>query len=222
MADRAAPDRLAQPDGNRVHAIAMPHLRAMRSLVSRNLSREVGWQAWAAGITVLVLSAIVAWRFGFGFEAGAALLLTWALVALSISDMRTYQLPDEITLSFLWLGLLVNINGAFAPLQSAVLGAVGGYLWFWIVAHGARVITGKEMLGHGDFKMLAMIGAWLGVGLLPLVVTLAAMIGTLAGIGLIMHGTHRRGSPIPFGPFLAMAAFAMLIADRAALLGFLV
>lgn len=196
----------------------MLHLKGVQSLVSRNFSREAGRRAWAYGIAVLILSAIVGWRFGPSFEAGAAMLLTWTLVALSILDIRTYQLPDEITLPVLWLGLLANLHGAFAPLQSAVLGAAAGYLWLWIVAHGARIVTGREMMGRGDFKMLAMIGAWLGIGVLPLVVALAAIMGTLVGIGLIMRGTHRRDSPIPFGPFLAMAAFAMLMADRPALL----
>ena len=136
----------------------MLHLKGVQSLVSRNFSREAGRRAWAYGIAVLILSAIVGWRFGPSFEAGAAMLLTWTLVALSILDIRTYQLPDEITLSVLWLGLLANLHGAFAPLQSAVLGAAAGYLWLWIVAHGARIVTGREMMGRGDFKMLAMIG----------------------------------------------------------------
>ena len=157
------------------------------------------------------LSALVAYRFGFGWEMGGALLLTWVLVAIGFIDVDTHLIPDAITLPLLWLGLLFNLRAGFAPLSSAVLGAVGGYLTLWAAYHAFRRLTGKEGLGRGDFKLLAMLGAWLGWQALPVVFVLSSAAGALVGTGLLAFGRHRRGEPLPFGPFLAAAGWLSLM-----------
>jgi len=157
-----------------------------------------------------VMSALVAWRFGFTPGTAFALLLTWALIVLSAIDLDTRLLPDDITLPFLWLGLLVNLGGVFAPLPSAVIGAAAGYLVLWSVYQLFRVLTGKEGMGFGDFKLLAMLGAWLGWQMLPLIVVLSSVIGSIVGIVLLVRG-RERSEPIPFGPYLAGAGWIALM-----------
>ena len=153
----------------------------------------------------------LAWHFGFGLVAVAAIVLTWALIALTFIDFDTQLLPDSITLPLLWLGLLVNINGTFADLRSAVIGAVAGYLILWLVYWLFKAATGKEGMGYGDFKLLAAIGAWLGWQMLPLVILVSAGVGAMVGIGLIVLARHGRNVPIPFGPYLAMAGLIALV-----------
>jgi leader peptidase (prepilin peptidase)/N-methyltransferase len=152
-----------------------------------------------------VLTAYAAWQFGFSWQAAAVFILIWALVALAFIDLDTQYLPDDITLPLIWLGLLVNVQGLFAPLESAVIGAVGGYLSLWLVYHGFRLLTGKEGMGFGDFKLLAALGAWLGWTLLPLVILLSSLIGAVIGIAMIVLADHDRTKPIPFGPYLVLA-----------------
>ncbi len=162
-----------------------------------------------------VLAAIVAAHFGFGWQAGAALLLTWALIAISMIDADRQLLPDIITLSFLWLGLTLNLAGTFTDIRSGVIGAVGGYLTLWLVFHLFRLATGKEGLGYGDFKLLAMLGAWLGWQSLPLVIVLSSAVGATVGIALILVRGRDRNVPMPFGPYLAAAGWlALLWGDR--------
>jgi len=158
-----------------------------------------------------VLAALVAWRFGFGWQALAGALLTWALLALSVIDLDTQLLPDSITLPVLWLGLLLNVNGLFTDLHSAVLGAAGGYLVLWLVYHAFRVVTGKEGMGFGDFKLLAMLGAWFGWQALPLVIVLSSFVGAAVGVALIVVAGRDRNVPIPFGPYLAGAGWLTLM-----------
>lgn len=144
-----------------------------------------------------------------------ALVFSFALLALVCIDLEHYLLPDAITLPLLWAGLLVNLDGTFTDLSSAVIGAAAGYLVLWAVFHLFRLLTGKEGLGYGDFKLVAAIGAWLGWQMLPLVVLLASVAGALIG-GLYLAVSHRgRDHPIPFGPFLAASGWiAMLQGER--------
>ncbi len=154
-------------------------------------------------VTSGLLSGYVAWHFGFGMAASAALLLVWALLALTFIDFDTQLLPDVITLPLLWLGLLFNLSATFVDLHSAVAGAVVGYLVLWGVYWAFKLTTGKEGMGYGDFKLLAAIGAWLGWQMLPLVILLSSLVGAVVGITLIIVARHGRNIPIPFGPYLA-------------------
>ncbi len=158
-----------------------------------------------------VLSAFIAWRFGFGVAALGALVLLWSLIALAFIDLDTQLLPDSITLPLLWAGLLFNLFGTFTDLDAAVIGAVAGYLILWTVYWLFKLCTGKEGMGFGDFKLLAAIGAWLGWKLLPAVILLSAGVGAAIGIVLILVARHGRSTPIPFGPYLALGGLAALI-----------
>ena len=149
------------------------------------------------------LCAYSAWHFGFGWSAAGALLLTWGLVALTAIDIDTQLLPDDITLPLLWAGLLLNLYGVYTNLPNAVLGAAMGYLTLWSVYWLFKLITGKEGMGYGDFKLLAALGAWLGWQLLPLIILLSSLVGAVVGIALIVVFKHGRAIPIPFGPYLA-------------------
>jgi leader peptidase (prepilin peptidase) / N-methyltransferase len=148
------------------------------------------------------LSAYIAWYFGFGFMAWAALGFTWAMITLAFIDMDTQLLPDAITSPLLWGGLLVNLSDGFTDIHSAVVGAVGGYLSLWLVYHGYKLIARREGMGHGDFKLLAAIGAWFGWQMLPLVILFSSVTGAVVGIGLVLFARHGYHVPIPFGPFL--------------------
>jgi len=149
--------------------------------------------------------AYAAWHFGFGLAAFATMAFLWCMIALAFIDFDTQLLPDSITLPLVWAGLLLNLSGTFVDLSSAVIGAAGGYLSLWSVYWGFRILTGKEGMGFGDFKLLAAIGAWLGWQMLPLVVLASSLVGALAGISLMLFAKHGRGVPIPFGPYLAVA-----------------
>ncbi len=144
-------------------------------------------------------------------QALAALPFIWAMIVLTFIDLDTQLLPDAITLPLLWLGLLLNLNGIFVPLSTAVGGAMAGYLSLWSVYWLFKLITGKEGMGYGDFKLLAAIGAWLGWSILPLVILLSSAVGAITGLLLIAAGGHRRSIPIPFGPYLAGGALIALI-----------
>lgn len=157
------------------------------------------------------LSAYIAWHFGFGMAAAGALLFTWAMIALTFIDLDTFYLPDSITLPLLWLGLLFNISGTYAPLPGAVIGAAAGYLSLWSVYWIFKWATGKEGMGYGDFKLLAAIGAWLGWQMLPLTILLSSLVGAAIGIGLIVFAGRGRSVPIPFGPYLAIAGMIALL-----------
>lgn len=158
-----------------------------------------------------VLSVLVAWRFGANLQTIAALALTFALIALSGIDLDTQLLPDSITLPLIWLGLLANLAGLLTDLTSSVLGAVAGYASLWMVFHLFRLLTGKEGMGYGDFKLFALLGAWLGWQLLPLVILLASAVGAVVGITLVIVRGRDRNVPLPFGPFLAAAGWIALL-----------
>ncbi len=157
------------------------------------------------------LSAYVAWHFGFGIAAAGALLFTWSMVALTFIDLDTFYLPDSITLPLLWLGLLLNLGGTYAPLSSAVIGAAAGYVSLWAVYWVFKWATGKEGMGYGDFKLLAATGAWMGWQMLPLTILLSSLVGAVIGICLIVFAGRGRSVPIPFGPYLAIAGMIALL-----------
>ena len=162
------------------------------------------------GMTGL-LTGFLAWRFGVTWMAAFAIIYLWALIALTFIDADTTLLPDDITLPLLWLGLLVNIGSVFTDIGSATLGAAGGYLVLWFVYWGFKLLTGKEGMGYGDFKLLAAIGAWLGWQMLPLVILLSAAVGTVVGVaGIVLKGRDK-GAKLPFGPYLAAAGLIALI-----------
>lgn len=150
-----------------------------------------------------LLCGFAALHFGFGLAAIGAMLLIWALIALTAIDFDTQLLPDDITLPLIWSGLLFNLYGAFTTLHDAFLGAASGYLALWSVYWLFKLVTGKEGMGYGDFKLLAALGAWLGWQLLPLIIILSSLVGAVVGITLIVAVKHGRDIPIPFGPYLA-------------------
>ncbi|MCG7898930.1 MAG: A24 family peptidase [Candidatus Thiodiazotropha lotti] len=158
-----------------------------------------------------LLSLWIAYHFGFSWEAAAAMLLTWSLISLTVIDFDVQLLPDNITLPFLWLGLLFNINGLFTDLESSVIGAIAGYMALWSVYQLFKKLTGKEGMGYGDFKLLAMLGAWLGWQYLPQIILLSALVGAVVGILLIVVRGRDRNIPIPFGPYLAAAGWISLM-----------
>jgi len=158
-----------------------------------------------------LLTLIVVIQFGPTWQAAAALLLTWSLITLAVIDLDTQLLPDSLTLPVLWLGLFLSLFGLFTDSQSAIIGAVAGYLSLWVVFQLFRLATGKEGMGYGDFKLLALFGAWLGWPALPQIILLSALVGALVGIGLILSGRHESGKPLPFGPYLAAAGWISLI-----------
>ena len=162
-----------------------------------------------------LLACVVAWKFGVTFAMLMALFLTFALIALTVIDFDTQYLPDEITLPFLWLGIIVNSKNLYTDLFSAVWGAIVGYLVLWSIYHLFKLITKKEGMGYGDFKLLAMLGAWLGWQALPAIVIVSSLIGSIVGISLILFRQHDRSKPIPFGPYLAGAGWVVLIWGKA-------
>ncbi len=162
-------------------------------------------------LTTALLSIVVAWHFGFGWQTVGGLLLTWALIALSMIDYDHKLLPDNIVIPFLWLGLLMNLNGIFADLPSAMIGATAGYLSLWSIFWLFKLITGKEGMGYGDFKLLALFGAWLGWQYLLQIVLLSSLVGAIVGVSLVIILGRDRTIPIPFGPYLAAAGWISLL-----------
>lgn len=157
-----------------------------------------------------LLTAIAVWRFGIGWAGLGASLFGFVLIALTFIDLDTQLLPDSMTLPLLWLGLVFNIHGVFAPLPEAVIGAVAGYLSLWSVYWLFKLTTGKEGMGHGDFKLLAALGAWFGWMALPAIILLASVVGSVVGVTLIVFARRGREVPIPFGPYLAGAGMLTL------------
>ncbi|WP_322521773.1 A24 family peptidase [Guyparkeria halophila] len=177
-----------------------------------NCGRAISWQYPLVELASAALIGLAAWQFGPTALALAVFLFSWALLAASIIDLKTQLLPDVFTLPLLWLGLLLPIllPAYHLSLDEAVLGAVFGYLALWSVYWLFRLLTGKEGMGFGDFKLLAALGAWLGWQLLPLVILLSALAGSVIGIAMILLLRHDRRIPIPFGPYLAIAGLIAL------------
>lgn len=172
---------------------------------------NIPWRYPAVESLTALLSAWVAWHFGFGWQCAAALVLLWALIALSVIDFDHQLLPDDLTLPLLWLGLLLNYFALFTDLHHAVLGAVLGYGSLWSVYWLFKLLTGKEGMGFGDFKLLAVLGAWFGWQLLPLVIILSSLVGALVGLTLIISLGRDKNIPIPFGPYLAAAGVIAML-----------
>ena len=162
-------------------------------------------------ILTAVMSVAVVAHFGFGWHAVAAMLLTWGLIVLTFIDFDHQLLPDSITFPLLWGGLLISLGTVLVDSQTAIIGAAAGYLSLWSVYWLFKLITGKEGMGQGDFKLLAVLGAWLGWQMLPLIILLSSLVGAVTGIALILFRGQRRDTPIPFGPYLAAAGWIALL-----------
>ena len=165
-----------------------------------------------------ILTAAVAWKFGFGWPTAAAIILTWFLVALTFIDVDHQLLPDSLTLPLIWIGLLLSLWGPQAggppvpvDMRSSIIGAIAGYLSLWSVYHLFRLLTGKEGMGYGDFKLLAALGAWLGWKMLLPIILFAAAVGAVVGIAMLAFRGQSRSTPIAFGPFLAAAGWLVLM-----------
>lgn len=161
-------------------------------------------------VTALV-SVAVAYTFGPSIQTFFALILSWALIALTMIDFDHQLLPDDITFPLLWLGIGISFFGLFTNLGASVLGAIFGYGSLWLVYIVFKLVTGKQGMGHGDFKLLGMFGAWLGYQYLPLIIVMSSLVGAIIGIILVIFYSHDRAKPIPFGPYLAIAGWICLL-----------
>lgn len=170
----------------------------------------ISWRYPAIELLTAALSGVLAWHFGPTLALAAGLVFTWMAIACFFIDWDHHLLPDQLTLPLLWLGLLVNLNGTFVSLHSAVLGAVIGYLFFWLVYQGFKALTGKEGLGYGDFKLLAALGAWFGWSCLPLIVIVSGVLGILMALALRLGG-RPLSQAIPYGPSLVIAGWLVLL-----------
>lgn len=184
-----------------------------------NCKTKISRRYPAIEVITAVLTAAVAWRFGFGWEAAAAMFMTWSLVALTVIDIDRQLIPDSISLTLLWAGLAMSLFGPlpggsevlFIEPTAAIVGAIAGYLSLWIFFHAYRLLTGKEGFGYGDFKLLAAFGAWFGWEMLLPLILLSAVVGAVVGICLVVFVRHDRNVPIPFGPYLAGAGWIMMM-----------
>ena len=158
-----------------------------------------------------LLSAFVAWHLGFGAQAGWMLVLTWGLLAICLIDAEHQIVPDMLVFPLLWLGLLLNSFEVFTTLPQAVWGAALGYASLWSVFWIFKLITGKDGMGHGDFKLLAVLGAWGGVAILPLTIVLSSLLGAIVGLSLLGLRRAQTSTPIPFAPYLAIAGWIALL-----------
>jgi leader peptidase (prepilin peptidase)/N-methyltransferase len=171
----------------------------------------IGWRYPLIELMTALLFAACAWRFGANLAAAYAMVFTAALVTLAWIDMETGLLPDAITLPLLWVGLLVNTAHVFASPALAIMGAAAGYAFLWALFHVFRLVTGREGMGFGDFKLLAALGAWLGLAALPWILILASVSGVIVGFALIFARRMKHGQPQPFGPYLAVAGIVGLL-----------
>ena len=165
-------------------------------------------------LVTAVLSVAVAWHFGFGWQTAGGLALTWALIALTMIDFDKQLLPDDITLPFIWIGLLLAMFGIFIDTHSSIIGAVVGYLSLWSFYWIFKLLTGKEGMGYGDFKLLAALGAWFGWQMLPVIILLSSFVGAAVGISLIIFLGRDKNVPIPFGPYIATAGWIAMLWGR--------
>ena len=158
-----------------------------------------------------VLTMAVAAHFGYGIQAAGAMVLTWYLIALSFIDFDTQLLPDSLTLPLMWLGLALSLAGVYTDVETSLIGAIAGYGTSWIVFQGFRLLTGKEGMGFGDFKLLAALGAWMGWQLLPAIILLSSIAGAVIGVSLMVFRGRDKNIPIPFGPYIAIAGWIALL-----------
>jgi leader peptidase (prepilin peptidase)/N-methyltransferase len=184
----------------------------------RNCKASISARYPLVEMLTAVLAALCAWRFGFGWEAFMAIGLTLALVPICMIDADTQLIPDSIVLPLLWIGLLMSLfhpmagtDTLFIPPKDAIVGAVAGYLSLWTVYQLFKLVTGKEGMGYGDFKLLAALGAWLGWQQLPQIILMSAVVGAVVGISMMVFRKHERSVPIPFGPYLAAAGWITMM-----------
>ncbi len=177
--------------------------------------RRISWRYPLVECLTALLSVLVYLRFGWTPETLAALILTYGLISLSFIDIEHQLLPDAITLPLIWLGLILSLLPLFADSHASIVGAVAGYLSLWLVYQLFRLVTGKEGMGFGDFKLLSLLGAWLGWESLPQIVLISSLSGITIGLFLIVLRRHRPETPLPFGPFLALAGWLTLLSPHA-------
>ncbi len=192
------------------HNIPLLSFLALRARCA-TCKAPISWRYPLVELLTAVLSALVIYHFGLTWQGGAALLLTWALIALSFIDIDHQLLPDDIVLPLTWLGLGLSLVPLFATPSSAILGAIFGYLAFWSVFHLFKLLTGKEGMGHGDFKLMALFGAWLGLEYLPQIILISTLLGSVIGISLIALKRTTAQMTIPFGPYIAIAGWCALL-----------
>ncbi|CAI8810910.1 Leader peptidase / N-methyltransferase [Pseudomonas sp. IT-P253] len=190
-----------------IPVISYVFLRGRCSSCTTSISKRYPLTELACGL----LSAFIAWHFGFGWPACMALVLSWGLLAMSLIDAEHQLLPDVLVLPLIWLGLIVNSFGLFVPLHDALWGAIAGYMVLWSAFWLFKLITGKEGMGYGDFKLLAMFGAWGGWQILPLTILLSSIAGAVIGVILLRVRHAKTSTPIPFGPYLAIAGWIALL-----------
>ena len=176
-----------------------------------NCKIVISWRYPLVELLTGVLCAVVVWRFGWTIQSAAGILLSWVLVSLSFIDFDHQLLPDEIVLPTLWLGLAMSLLPVFADTPQAIIGAITGYLAFWIVFQVFRLITGKEGMGYGDFKLLALLGAWFGWEYLPQIILISTVVGSVIGISLMVIKKADKELAIPFGPYIALAGWIAMI-----------
>lgn len=172
----------------------------------------ISWRYPLVELLTAILTAIIAWRFGYSIQTLFAVFLTWALICLSMIDIDHHLLPDDITLPFLWLGIICNLFfGLYTNIYSSLLGVILGYGILWTVFNLFKFVTGKEGMGYGDFKLLALFGAWLGWEMLPFIILASSIAGAVIGIFLIIFFSRDKNLPIPFGPYIAIAGWIALV-----------
>lgn len=176
-----------------------------------NCKNPISVQYPLVELLTAILSLMVAMKFGVTIQTVLALLFTWSLISLALIDFHTTLLPDTITLPLMWLGLVISLFPVFVDAHQAIVGAAAGYMALWVVFQVFRMITGKEGMGFGDFKLLAALGAWLGWMKLPLIILLSSLTGAIIGIMMMVFFKHRKDKPIPFGPYLAIAGWIALM-----------
>lgn len=177
----------------------------------RNCHTSISWHYPIVELTTGLCSMLIAYKFGFTWQLAGALVLTWILIVQAWIDFEHTLLPDEITLPGLWLGLLLNSGGIFVDPTNAIVGAIAGYLSLWSIYWFFKLLTNKEGMGYGDFKLLAMLGAWLGWQQLPLIILLSSGLGAIMGISLVIGKFKQYSAAIPFGPYIAIAGLIALI-----------
>lgn len=173
--------------------------------------QKIAWRYPVVELTSALLAIVVAWHFGFTWQLAAALIFTWALLAASVIDIDHQLLPDDIVLPLLWLGIICNLFGFYTSLPASILGAVVGYLILWSVFWLFKLVTGKEGMGYGDFKLLAAIGAWGGWQILPIVAFASSLVGLIVFVGLMLFQNRDKNIPMSFGPYLACAGWISLL-----------
>ncbi len=172
---------------------------------------NIGWRYPLVELLTGVLSAVVVYKFGWGPQSLFGLVLTWSLITLAFIDFDHKLLPDDIVLPMLWLGLALSLCPVFADTHSALMGAVAGYLCFWVVFQLFLRLTGKEGMGYGDFKLMSMLGAWLGWQYLPQIILISTLVGTVFGVALMLKQKAGRDLAIPFGPYIALAGWIAML-----------